>query len=106
MESDRYIAGWSTILATKKRIDDGNWHQVAIVKMAAVEWLYVDAELADVADDVTEGQDVSNDSPIYIGTWPNHLETTFTGCIDTLLFYQRALSQVELRALLKATAEF
>ena len=78
-------------------IDDGVWHHVAFVNTSASSHsLYVDGAL-DVTDTTTWSQDDLNTEEVNIGRYKNHTFSTtfFTGSIDDVRIYNRALSAAE-----------
>lgn len=92
-------------MRSDRQVNDGEWHQLAMVRQGDHLLLYVDGDLQDVEvnANAVSGQ---NTADIDVGRSTGLVPTDYyRGYIDTLLYYNRALSQMEVRALLAAGQE-
>jgi len=78
-------------------VDDDNWHHVGAVYDGATFYLYVDGEL-DASEESTGNITVSS-YPLYIGNNSQNTDREWTGLIDEVVIYNRALSVGEIRYL-------
>lgn len=85
----------SRIGAGPRRLDDGNWHHLAVGRRGARYSVYVDGELG-AETDIPAGA-LTEDSPLYIGAGEGKAGF-FTGLVDDLRLYDRALTAEETRA--------
>ncbi len=72
-------------------VDDGNWHHITVIRNSTGAYLYIDGKEEDTAG---TSIDVTSSMPVYIGTTPN-CGTFFSGVIDEVRIYNRALSATE-----------
>ncbi|MCA9161608.1 MAG: c-type cytochrome, partial [Planctomycetales bacterium] len=95
-----YDIGWVGVLQSNRRIDDGKWHEVALVwrKKSKLAELFVDGKSVGKRELATK-QPLER-SVLRIGygapNFPN--PTAFLGSIQNVKFYQRALDTDELIA--------
>jgi hypothetical protein len=78
-------------------VDDDKWHHVGAVYDGATFYLYVDGEL-DSSEESTGNITVSS-YPLYIGNNSQNTDREWTGLIDEVVIYNRALSVGEIRYL-------
>ena len=78
-------------------VDDDKWHHVAAVYDGATFSLYVDGQL-DASEESTGLITVSS-YPLYIGNNSQNTDREWTGLIDEVMIYNRALSEPEVRYL-------
>ncbi len=78
-------------------VDDDNWHHVGAVYDGATFSVYVDGEL-DGSEESTGNITVSS-YPLYIGNNSQNTDREWTGLIDEVVIYNRALSVGEIRYL-------
>lgn len=84
-------------VASKRKVDDGQWHHVVGVSDGHHAALYVDGELEATADAKTIAQ---NTAPLMIGcNPPPSYGKRFDGWIDDVRLYGYGLSQAEVKAL-------
>jgi hypothetical protein len=74
-------------------VDDNNWHHVAAVYDGATFSIYVDGKL-DGSEESTGLITVSS-YPLYIGNNSQNTDREWTGLIDEVMIYNRALSDLE-----------
>ena len=74
-------------------VDDDNWHHVGAVYDGATFSLYVDGKL-DASEESTGSITVSS-FPLYIGNNSDNMDRDWTGLIDEVTIYNRALSEGE-----------
>ena len=88
-------------IAATVTVDGTKAHTVtAIVNRAATAQLYVDGVLAGSADVSAYNGDLTNAKPLTLGAYSSHtLTSAYTGSVDTLRFWLRALSPDEARYL-------
>jgi hypothetical protein len=80
----------SCSLGSEAVITDGNWHRIGFVWDGSYRRLYVDGVV--VAEDVQDNLDVSSNS-LYFGTGKGmEPGTFFSGLIDDIRIYNRAVS--------------
>lgn len=91
-------------LMSTNSLADGQWHQAGIVKLGGNIDFYIDAALHSSHED-TLGNAATNTTPLIVGRRSASNGQYFRGSLDTLLIYQRALSQQELAALLHLVTE-
>jgi len=78
-------------------VKDGKWHLVAAVYDGSAKRFYFDGR--EIAREAVRGSiDTSGSSPAYIGSWDGESEF-FTGGIDDVRIYSRALSAGDVEAL-------
>lgn len=86
-----------TVLSTTL-VEDGKWHHVACTYDGAVVKVYVDGNLEGSVS-YTDGIGVTNE-PLLIGRDPSKASSRdFTGLIDEVEVYNRALTQQEIQAI-------
>jgi len=84
-------------------VDDGQWHHVGWVYDGTMNYLYVDGEVD--ATEENSGQITVSSYPLFIGTNSQYtLEREWTGLIDDVQIYNRALSQEEVQRVMQASA--
>ena len=81
----------------KTLVDDDKWHHVGAVYDGEIFSLYVDGEL-DGSEESTGSITVSS-YPLYIGNNSQNTDREWTGLIDEVIIYDRALSTGEVRYL-------
>ena len=74
-------------------VDDDKWHHVGAVYDGATFFLYVDGKL-DASEEST-GNITASSYPLYIGNNSQNTDREWTGLIDEVVIYNRALSDVE-----------
>jgi hypothetical protein len=89
-------------LVSKRKVDDGQWHQVVGVSDGRRAALYVDGELEASADVKPIAQ---NTAPVMIGCNSIAYERRFNGWIDDVRLYGYGLSEAEVRALYRGGGE-
>ena len=77
-------------------MNDGEWHYVVGVRDGSNLHMYVDGVLENTGS--ISDSDYSNNSPITIGAY-NSGDYYFSGSIDDVRIYNRALSEGEVKAL-------
>ena len=86
-----------SIIMSSTRINDNRFHHVLFKKEGATFYLFIDSILegsvADTSTDVT-----TNTSPLFLGMRGN-IQNRFTGLIDDVRIYNRALSANEVKQL-------
>jgi hypothetical protein len=81
-------------------VNDSVWHQINFIKNGSMLSLYVDGALSNTTTDTTTGT-TTNSNPLYIGEEAG-TSYPFTGSIDEVRVYSRALSSTEVSALYNA----
>ena len=76
-----------------KLVDDDKWHHVGAVYDGATFSLYVDGKL-DASEESTGSITISS-FPLYIGNNSDQMDRDWTGLIDEVTIYNRALSELE-----------
>jgi hypothetical protein len=83
-------------LVSETQVTDGNWHHIGFVWNGAYRTLYVDGVI--VAEDIQSNL-ASSSNGLYIGTGKNlDAGTFFSGLIDDIRIYNKALSQAQITA--------
>lgn len=79
------------------RYQDGAWHHAAGVRIGTNVYLYIDGTLVAQAHGPSSYMDIGGGMPLNIGCWFNgpDSERYFTGDLDDLRIYNRALSGTE-----------
>ena len=83
-------------------VDDGEWHHVAWVYDGTMNYLYVDGEVD--ATEENSGQITVSSYPLYIGDNSQATGRFWTGLIDDVLIFDRALTQDEVRIIMLGSA--
>ncbi|HUU17109.1 MAG TPA: LamG domain-containing protein [Sedimentisphaerales bacterium] len=83
-------------------VDDGEWHHVGWVYDGTMNYLYVDGEVD--ATEASTGQITVSSFPLYIGDNSDATGRFWTGLIDDVQIYNRALSQEEVQRVMQASA--
>jgi len=83
-------------------VDDGQWHHVGWVYDGTMNYLYVDGEVD--ATEASTGQITVSSYPLYIGDNSQATGRFWTGLIDDVQIYNRALSQEEVQRVMQASA--
>lgn len=82
-----------------KKIDDNQFHHLVFVKQGANLRFYTDGALDHTKTDNTASE-TRNDAPLVVGRrYYNYTRNAFTGAVDDLRIYNRALSEAEIRVL-------
>jgi hypothetical protein len=88
------------------RVDNGEWHHLAIVKDGSNLRSYVDGNKIQETLDTTNGNancGTANNALVFIATQsPGAPGGWFKGAMDNLLFYNRALSKDEIKVLFES----
>ena len=74
-------------------VDDGQWHHVGAVYNGETFSLYVDGELDEIEE--STGLITVSSYPLYIGNNSQNTDRDWTGLIDEVTIYNRALSDLE-----------
>jgi hypothetical protein len=83
-------------LVSETQVTDSNWHHIGFVWNGAYRTLYVDGVI--VAEDIQSNL-ASSSNGLYIGTGKNlDAGTFFSGLIDDIRIYNKALSQAQITA--------
>ncbi len=82
-------------------VDDGEWHHVGWVYDGTMNYLYVDGEV-DATEEST-GQITVSTFPLYIGNNSANTDREWTGLIDDVLIFNRALSQEEVQRIMQSS---
>jgi len=90
-------------VASKRRLDDGQWHHVAALYDGQRLALYVDGLLEDSLP--ASGTIAADDQPVMIGCNPAAYARRFNGWIDDVRLYGYALGEDEIKALARGTTE-
>lgn len=80
-------------------INDGNWHHVAMVYDGSHKIFYVDG--VSVSSTVATGSPTTNTAAVTVGADVTHSNAFWTGFIDSVRIYTRALSATEILKLYK-----
>jgi hypothetical protein len=89
------VSGSSSILAR-----DGTWHHVTwVFNRAGNAQFYVDGILDGTVIDISAVTSIDNANVLTIGKYQPATSITFVGSMDDLRFYNKALSQAEVREL-------
>jgi len=83
-------------------VDDGEWHHVGWVYDGTMNYLYVDGEV-DATEEST-GQITVSSYPLWIGDNSQATGRYWTGLIDDLQIYNRALTQEEVQRIMQSSA--
>jgi len=83
-------------------VDDEQWHHVAWVYDGTMNYLYVDGEVD--ATEENSGQITVSSYPLWIGDNSQATGRFWTGLIDDVQIYNRALSQEEVQRVMQASA--
>jgi PKD repeat protein len=98
-----YEGGGTVMVAAPiTSVIDGSWHHVAGGRNASEVFLYVDGTLIGSAPDTTLADLTSNVTDLGIGNYPTGTTGDFTGLMDDVRVYGRALDQSEIAALASA----
>ena len=104
LSGDKLMTGFSGMyfgaLVSETVITDGQWHHVGFVYEMDTfhRRIYVDG--AQVAEDATAFSGMPSDSGLYIGASKDlDAETFFSGFIDDVRIYNKALSQEEIETI-------
>ncbi|NCC23170.1 MAG: LamG domain-containing protein [Alphaproteobacteria bacterium] len=94
-----WTTGWGdqgTGVFSTTTVDDGSWHHVVGVRRNGTNYIYVDGNLEDSASGSTAN--VTNAATIYLGdnVWGS---APFTGSVDDVRIYNRALTSAEIETL-------
>jgi hypothetical protein len=79
-------------------VDDGEWHHVGWVYDGTMNYLYVDGEVD--ATEASTGQITVSSYPLYIGDNSQATGRFWTGLIDDVLIFNRALTQEEVQIIM------
>lgn len=80
-------------------ISDQQYHHIVFLKKGTLLYGYTDGVLTSTQNDNTISE-TKNDAPLFIGTRDNAASSNYyTGCIDDLRIYNRALTESEIAAL-------
>ncbi len=82
-------------------VDDGQWHHVGWVYDGTMNYLYVDGEVD--ATEENSGQITVSSYPLYIGDNSSATGRFWTGLIDDVLIFNRALSQEEVQRIMQSS---
>jgi signal transduction histidine kinase/DNA-binding response OmpR family regulator len=94
---DRGVAG----AAGLRVVADGQWHHVAYVQAGSVVRIYVDGRF-DTSFPLRSGaRPITNDAPLWFG-WNGLDRIHYTGAVDELTIWSRALEAEDLRRLMYA----
>ena len=88
-------------LASSGSVTDGTWHHVALTGAVNTQSLYLDGQLMGTLNGTIQQLDMSKNQ-LGIGTtgpWTGAGAAFFTGSLDDVRFYNRALSAPEIQAL-------
>ena len=80
-------------------ISDGRWHHVAVVQAGAMMRVFVDGHLDFSYAIPIDLADLVSDTPLWIG-WNSRDQIHYTGALDELSIWDRALSRAEIRELM------
>ncbi|MBC8216988.1 MAG: LamG domain-containing protein, partial [Planctomycetes bacterium] len=83
-------------------VDDGEWHHVGWVYDGTMNYLYVDGEVD--ATEENSGQITVSSYPLYIGDNSQATGRFWTGLIDDVMIYNRALTQEEVQRVMQSSA--
>jgi hypothetical protein len=83
-------------------VDDGEWHHVGWVYDGTMNYLYVDGEVD--ATEASTGQITVSSYPLYIGDNSQATGRFWTGLIDDVLIFNRALTQEEVQIIMLGSA--
>ena len=82
-------------------VDDGEWHHIGWVYDGTMNYLYVDGEV-DATEESTGQINVSS-YPLWIGDNSQATGRFWTGLIDDVLIFNRALSQEEVQRIMQSS---
>jgi uncharacterized repeat protein (TIGR01451 family) len=99
--AERWDGEHGPSLQSTTRIDDGRFHHVAFVKSGGTLALYVDGAQQGQTTDTTTGA-TANTSPLYIGRRGGSASGSYTGSVDDVRIYPRALPAPEIADLYHA----
>lgn len=104
LTQDATQANRNVIVSTTK-LNDGEFHHVALVRESATAWLYIDGTLE--SKNSTHGVTfINNAANLVVGRSPcvgvNNLTLPFQGELDELTIYNRALSAAEVAGIYEA----
>lgn len=88
-------ASGSMAINGSNRIDDGYWHHVVGVRDNTIAYLYVDGVLAGTDSSFTTASFTSTKSRIGIEYWASVYYFPFSGSLDEVRVYSRALTEDE-----------
>ncbi|MFH1882170.1 MAG: LamG domain-containing protein, partial [Planctomycetota bacterium] len=83
-------------------VDDEQWHHVGWVYDGTMNYLYVDGEVD--ATEASTGQITVSSFPLYIGDNSSATGRFWTGLIDDVLIFNRALTQEEVQRIMQSSA--
>jgi hypothetical protein len=83
-------------------VDDGEWHHVGWVYDGTMNYLYVDGEVD--ATEENSGEITVSSFPLYIGDNSQATGRFWTGLIDDVLIFNRALTQEEIQIVMLSSA--
>jgi len=83
-------------------VDDGEWHHIGWVYDGTMNYLYLDGEVD--ATEENSGQITVSSYPLYIGDNSQATGRFWTGLIDDVMIYNRALTQDEVQRVMQSSA--
>ncbi len=83
-------------------VNDEQWHHIGWVYDGTMNYLYLDGEV-DGSEEST-GQITVSSYPLFIGNNSQNTDREWTGLIDDVQIYNRALSQEEIQRVMQASA--
>ena len=86
-----------------RNLRDGQWHHILGVRSGSTINVYVDGMLDNSSDNVTVSGNISSTFEATIGGETVHSSNDFTGLIDDVRIYNRALSSSEITSLYNTT---
>jgi hypothetical protein len=84
-------------------VNDGQWHHIGWVYDGTMNYLYVDGVLD--ASEENSGQITVSSYPLFIGTNSQYTDRTWTGLIDDVMIFNRALTQEEIQHIRENSAD-
>ncbi len=103
--SDLAVHVGDTFVKTGIRLNDGQWHHLAVswTQRNGLLRVYKDGVLAFVAQDVNRGQDLASSGALALGVEPNkwniNWNYAFGGLMDEVQVFERMLSEAEIAAM-------
>ena len=93
----------AAVVASKRAVDDGQWHHVVALHDGRQVAFYLDGELEDSL--AVSGEIARNTAPVVLGDNRSRRRCSFNGWMDDVRFYAYGLSALEIQALHRGGAE-
>ncbi|MDX1372390.1 MAG: LamG domain-containing protein, partial [Nitrososphaeraceae archaeon] len=89
-------SGTNIFVTSKGKFNDGNWHHAILTYDGSALTLYVDGKIVGKVNSLRASPDNTGNQPIRIGANSFAKDKFFTGNVDEVMIWDRALSQDEI----------